>query len=88
MGADLIDYRLDIYAPAARDVDPDTLLDVVYFEAPTGLDAITTVLGTAAQLLADHDGPGDRYGEIYERVGAGAAGAFYDLVELPDSGAR
>ena len=77
--ADLTDYRLDIYAGPEG-----VLMGGEYFQAPSGIDAVPEVLAAAQRLLVAEGGPDDRYGEIYEHTGHGS-GAFYDLVELPET---
>ncbi len=52
-------YRLEIVT------DPDVEATVVGFDA----DGIAGALAQARRLLATHDGPGDQYGELYQRNG-------------------
>jgi hypothetical protein len=56
------EYRLEIVA----DPDPDVPAALVVFFA----DGIAAAIATARRLLAAVDGPGDQYGELYQRNGA------------------
>jgi hypothetical protein len=55
-------YRLEI----VTDPDPDVPADLVVFFA----DGIAAAIATARRILAAVDGPGDQYGELYQRNGA------------------
>jgi hypothetical protein len=54
-------YRLEI----VTDPDPDVPAALVVFCA----DGIAAAIATARRLLAAVDGPGDQYGELYQRNG-------------------
>jgi hypothetical protein len=68
------EYRLDV----VTDPEPDDPQAVHYFAA-LDLDAACR---TAAWLLADVDGPDDRYGELYADNGTGSA-IHCDTIHLP-----
>ena len=69
------EFRLDV----VTETDPDTALAVSYFEADDG-DAACEQAG---KLLAAHDGPADRYGDLYLHNGFGTAN-YYDTIHLPE----
>jgi hypothetical protein len=55
------EYRLEI----VTDPDPDSPAAIVWFRA----DGIAAAIAQARRLLAALDGPGDPYGELYQRNG-------------------
>jgi hypothetical protein len=67
-------FRLDV----VTDTDPDNPIAVSYFDAPD----TTAAADQARELLAAHNGPANRYGDLYKHDGDGAA-IYYDTIDLP-----
>ena len=69
----LREFRLDI----VDGPDPDAIDTSVYFEA-----AVDQADVHARRLLADHDGPDDRYGELWIRDSGSDAADHWETIHL------